>query len=123
EVSLTAGDLERAKRDLQEGLSFVEQSGENYWAADLHRLSGQLALRQRKPDSAESCFVKAIDIAKGQGARLLELRAAVDLARLWRETRPERHPRSLLEPILGAIEGGETTRDVRNAYTFLEQRA
>jgi class 3 adenylate cyclase len=123
EVSLTAGNLERAEKDLQEGLSFVEQSGENYWAADLHRLSGQLALRQRKPDSAESWFVEAIDIAKGQGARLLELRAAIDLARLWRETRPERHPRPLLEPILAAIEGGETTRDVRNARTFLVQRA
>ncbi len=123
EVSLMAGDLQRAEKDLQEGLSFVERSGENYWAADLHRLSGQLALRQRKSDSAERCFVKAIDIAKGQGARLLELRAAIDLARVWRETRPERHPRSLLEPILAVIEGGESTRDVRNARALLDRRA
>jgi len=123
EVSLRAGDLQRAERDLQEGLSFVEQSGEYYWAADLHRLNGQLALRQRKPESAEKCFVRAIDIAKGQGARLLELRAAIDMVRLWRETRPERHPRSLLEPVLANIEGGEDARDVRNARALLGRRA
>jgi class 3 adenylate cyclase len=123
EVSLAAGDLQRAENDLQEGFSFVEQSGEYYWAADLHRLSGQLALRQRKPDSAERSFVKAIDIAKGQGARLLELRAANDLVRLWRETRPERHPRSLIEPILAGIEGGEATRDVGCARALLGRRA
>jgi tetratricopeptide (TPR) repeat protein len=123
EVSLTAGDLPRAEEYLQEGLSFVEQSGEHYWAADLHRLSGLLALRQNKSEAAEKCFVQAIDIAKGQGARLLELRAAVDLARLWHERTPERHPRTLLEPILADIEGGEATRDVRNARALLGQRA
>jgi predicted ATPase len=123
EVSLMAGDLQRAAADLQEGLSFVEQSGEYYWAADLHRLSGLLALRQGNPESAERCFVKAIDTAKGQGARLLELRAALDLVALWRKTRPERHPRSLLEPILAGIEGGEATRDVRSARALIGQRA
>jgi predicted ATPase len=122
EVSLMAGDLQRAAKDLQEGLSFVEQSGEYYWAADLHRLGGLLALRQGERDSAERCFVKAIDTAKGQGARLLELRAALDLVGLWREIRPERHPRSLLEPILAGIEGGEATRDVRKARALLGQR-
>jgi hypothetical protein len=80
-------------------------------------------LRQNKPEAAEKCFVKAIDIAKGQGARLLELRAAVDLARLWQERTPERYPRALLEPILADIEGGEATRDVRNARALLGQRA
>jgi predicted ATPase len=119
EVSLMAGDLPRAEEYLQEGLSFVEQSGEQYWAADLHRLGGLVALRQNKPEAAEKCFVQAIDIAKGQGARLLELRAAIDLARLWHEKTPERHPRALLEPVLADIKGGEATRDVRNARTLL----
>jgi hypothetical protein len=44
EVSLAAGDLARAEADLKDGFTFVEQSGEHYWLADLHRLSGQLAL-------------------------------------------------------------------------------
>src|SRR5712672_28748 len=88
EVSLIAGDRERAESDLADGFAFVQQSGEQYWLADLHRLSGQVALRQPMPDRsrAEGCFGKAIEIAKNQDARLLELRAATDLARLWRDT-------------------------------------
>jgi predicted ATPase len=117
EVSLMAGDLAGAEADLNSGFAFVERSGEHYWLADLHRLSGHVALKRPEPDRlvAEACFVKAIEVAHGQEARLLELRAATDLARLWRDTRSDKDPRALLEPILATIEGGATTRDVRNA--------
>jgi predicted ATPase len=125
EVSLIVGDWTRAEADLADGFAFVEQSGEQYWLADLHRLSGQLALSQPAPDRprAEACFTKAIGVAKGQHARLLELRAATDLARLWRDTRPDRDPHALLQPILATIEGGETARDVRNARSLLDGAA
>jgi predicted ATPase len=69
---------------------------------------------------AEACFIKAMEIARSQEARLLELRAATDLARLWRDIGSPNDPRALLAPILAAIEGGETTRDVRNARALLE---
>jgi class 3 adenylate cyclase/predicted ATPase len=123
EALLMAGDWASAKTALEDGFAFVEQSGERYWLADLHRLDGQLALRRPEPERrrAEACFVKAIEIARGQEARLLELRAAVDLARLWRDTGAGRDPRVLLEPILAMIEGGETTRDVRNARALLAE--
>jgi predicted ATPase len=76
----------------------------------------------RGPDGrAEACFLKAIDIARSQESRLLELRAAIDLARLWRDTGSTNDPRALLEPILAQIEGGKTTRDVRNARELLGQ--
>ena len=123
EVSLKAGDWKSAETDLADGFDFVEQSGEQYWLADLHRLSGQLALRRPMPDPAraEACFAKAIEVARNQDARLLELRAAIDLAHLWREIRPDdRDLHALLQPILTAIEGGETTRDVRNARSLLD---
>ena len=121
EVSLAAGDMARAEADLKDGFTFVEQSGEQYWLADLHRLSGELALRRQHPDwpAAEACFVKAIEVARGQDARLLELRAATDLARLWRNTRADNDPGALLAPILAMIEGGETSRDVRAARALL----
>jgi predicted ATPase len=121
EALLMAGDLAGAEAALEDGFAFVEQSGEGYWLADLHRLRGQVALKRPEPDRlrAEACFIKAIEIARGQEARLLELRAATDLAQLWRDTSPDSDPRALLEPILAAIEGGETARDVRNARAML----
>jgi predicted ATPase len=125
EVALAAGDLKRAEKDLQEGLAFVERSGENYWAADLHRLAGQLALRQPRPDwpQAETCFAKAMEVAQRQGARLLELRAATDLAGLWYDVNPERRPEALVAPILAGIEGGDDARDIRNARALLSRSA
>jgi predicted ATPase len=86
-------------------------------------LSGQLALKRPDPDwrGAEACFVKAIEVARRQEACLLELRAATDLARLWRDTKPDSDPGALLAPILAKIEGGETTRDVSAARALLAE--
>jgi class 3 adenylate cyclase/predicted ATPase len=123
EALLMAGDRAGAEAALEDGFGFVERSGERYWLADLHRLHGQLALKMPEPDQrrAEASFVKAIEIARSQEARLLELRAAVNLARLWRDTKANGDCRALLEPILALIEGGETTRDVRNARALLAE--
>jgi tetratricopeptide (TPR) repeat protein len=123
EALLTAGDLDGAEAALDDGFAFVEQSGERYWLAGLHQLCGHIALKRPEPDRrrAEACFNKAIEIARGQEARLLELRAATDLAQLWRDTGSDRDSRALLEPILAVIEGGDTTRDVRNARALLAE--
>jgi predicted ATPase/class 3 adenylate cyclase len=123
EALLTAGDLAGAEAALHDGFAFVEQSGEQYWLADLHRLSGQVALSSPEPDRsrAEACFVRAIEVARNQEARLLELRAATDLARLWRGGRSNDDLRHLVEPILATIEGGETARDVRDARALLAE--
>jgi len=123
EAFLMVGDLAGAEGALQNGFAFVEQSGERYWLADLHRLSGQVALRkhQRDRERAEACFVKAIEVARSQEARLLELRAATDLARLRLRTTSNDDVRGLIEPVLAMIEGGETTRDVRDARALLAE--
>ena len=111
------------RRRCKKRFAFVEQSGERFWLADLHRVEGQIALKRPEPDRAraEACFLKAIEIARSQEARMLELRAATDLARLWRDAGSPNDPRALLEPILAQIEGGETTRDVRNARALLAE--
>jgi class 3 adenylate cyclase len=121
EVALQAGELDQAASDLAQGFAFVEQSGERFWLADLHRLSGQLALRREEADRsrAEACFKKAIEIARSQQGRLLELRAANDLARLWRNSNTGGDVRALLEPILETFEGGADTRGVRSAHELL----
>ena len=123
EALLMRGEMADAEAALQDAFAFVERSGERFWLADLYRVDGQIALRRPETDRerAEACFLKAIEIAHGQEARMLELRAATDLARLWREAGAPNDPRALLEPILAAIEGGETTRDVRNARALLAE--
>ena len=123
EALLMAGDVMGAETALQEGFAFVEQSGERFWLAELNRLSGWVALKQPEPDRVrgEDCFLKAIEIARGQEARILRLRAATDLARLRRDTGSPNEPRALLEPILAEIEGGETAKDVQNARVLLAE--
>ena len=123
EALLMRREIAGAEAALQDAFTFVERSGERFWLADLYRVDGQIALRRREPDRAraEASFLKAIDIARSQEARMLELRAATDLARLWPEAGAPNDPRALLEPILAAIEGGETTRDVRNARALLAE--
>jgi class 3 adenylate cyclase/tetratricopeptide (TPR) repeat protein len=125
ETLLLRGEMAGAEAALQDAFAFVERSGERFWLADLYRVDGQIALRRPETDRerAEACFLKAIEIAHRQEARMLELRAATDLARLWREAGAPNDPRALLEPILAAIEGGETTRDVRSARALLAETA
>jgi predicted ATPase len=121
EALLMRREVEGAEAALQDAFAFVEQSGERFWLADLYRVDGQIALRRPEMDRAraEACFLKAMEVAHGQEARMLELRAATDLARLWREAGASNDSHALLEPILAQIEGGETTRDVRNARALL----
>lgn len=123
EALLVGGDLASAEAALKEAFAFVEQSGESYWLADMHRLNGQIALKRPAPDwaRAEACFAKAIEVARRQEACLLELRAANDLARLWLDTNSGNDPRGMVASVLAKIEGGETARDVRNARALLAE--
>ena len=88
EALLAVGDVRRAEAALQEADQFVDLSGEHLLLSDLRKLEGHIALKQPEADRrrAETCFLKSIEIAHGQGSRLLELRAVTDLARLRRDT-------------------------------------
>jgi hypothetical protein len=87
----------------------------------LHLLARVERLAQAEPDmeGAEAAFLKAIETARKQAARLHELRAATELAKLGRRNATNRDRRMLLEKILDLIEGGERTREVRNARALL----
>ena len=93
------GEAEQGLTALVEALAQVEQTGERWYEAELYRLKGELVLQSgvRSPESeittpdpntqagAEACFLKAIEIARKQQAKSLELRAATSLARLWQQ--------------------------------------
>jgi predicted ATPase len=103
ELRLGAGQPEEGLAAVEEAFAVAHETGERMWEADLYRLRGELLLARngRHADTdAESCFDKAIDVARSQRARLWELRASMSLAELWiRQRRGDKEARELLGPL------------------------
>ena len=92
-----------------------------YWDAELHRLKGVLLpLLGGNGAAAEACFKQAIEIARGQSAKLFELRAATDLARLWQGRDKRAEARDLLAPVYGWFTEGFETADLKDAKALLD---
>jgi predicted ATPase len=108
---------------LTEALSLVESTGERWFEAELHRVRGELLLRLPDPEriGAERCFRHAIAVAQGQQAKLWELRAAVSLARLWRDQGRRAEAHDLLAPVYGWFTEGFDTADLKNAEALLDE--
>ena len=108
---------------LSEALTLVETTGERYYAAELHRLQGELLLQHAAPEvsHAETCFQQALDIARRQQAKSLELRAAISLSRLWHRQGKRDEARALLAPIYGWFTEGFDTPDLLEAKALLEE--
>jgi predicted ATPase len=89
----------------------------------LHRVKGELLLTNtpNAPSEAEACFNLALDIARKQSARSLELRAATSLARLWQEQRKLQEARDLLAPIYDWFTEGFDTADLKEAKALLDE--
>jgi predicted ATPase len=77
------GQPDRALTSLAEALDRMEKSEERNYEAELHRVKGELLLMQGEAAEAQLCFHQALDIARRQGSKSLELRAVVSLSRLW----------------------------------------
>jgi predicted ATPase len=107
---------------LAEALICVDQTGERYAEAELHRLTGELRLKQSLPDAsqAEACFQQALDIAHRQQAKSLELRAATSLARLWQQQGKCQEGYDLLAPVYGWFTEGFDTTDLQDAKALLD---
>ena len=102
----------------------ASRNGECYWEAELSRLKGELLLLEPKHEgAAQACFRDAVEVARRQGARSLELRAAMSLARLLaRQRKPESAQRALSEVYGGFTEGSDTV-DLRSAAAALQDLA
>jgi predicted ATPase len=116
------GAIEEGFSAIDEALSAATGSGEQFWLADLHRVRADLLLRQSAAnrDEAERGLRLALDVAGSQGARMLQLRAATALARLFAETRRRTEALELLRPAYGAITEGHDTADLVAARTLLD---
>ena len=100
----------------------VNNTGERNYEAELYRLKGESLLQQTagNGDEAETCFRQALDIARRQQAKSLELRAAMSLGRLWQRQGKCEAARELLAPIYGWFTEGFDTADLQEAKGLLK---
>jgi predicted ATPase len=135
------GQVEGALAVVAEALAQVQKTGEHYYEAELYRLKGELTLQQFGVRSlefgvpstqhptpstpakaeAEACFHKAIEIARHQSAKSLELRVTVSLSRLWQQQGKTEEARQMLAEIYGWFTEGFDTADLREAKALLEE--
>jgi predicted ATPase len=108
---------------LAEAHTLVEQHEERWWEAEIYRLRGVLLLRQAvpQPEEAEACFQRALEVARRQQAKSLELRAAMSLARLWQQQAKRAEAHELLAPVYGWFTEGFNTADLQEARALLEE--
>jgi class 3 adenylate cyclase/predicted ATPase len=116
-----AGQVEEGLARLAEALDLVEKTGERYYEAEIHRLKGDLLWMQGNGSGAEAEYGKAIEVARGQKAKSLELRAKVSLCRLWREQGKREEARERLAEIYGWFTEGFDTPDLREAKALFEE--
>ena len=116
-----AGQPEAGLPVLAEALTLVATMEARWWEAELYRLKGALLLQLPSPDvpQAEACWRQALEVARGQQAKALELRAALHLSRLWQQHGKQEEARQLLAPLYGWFTEGLDTADLQEAQTLL----
>jgi predicted ATPase len=119
------GQPEEGLTVLFEALTIVDNTGQRYWEAELHRRKGELLLIQQgqKVGEAEACFGKALDIGRRQQAKSLELRAAMNLSLVWQKQGKQGEAHQLLTEIYGWFTEGFDTADLKKAKVLLEDLA
>jgi predicted ATPase len=122
EACAKTGRMEEALRAVSEALTAIEHNGIRYYEPELNRLEGELRLHL-DAQQAEVCFRRAIEIARAQHAKSLELRAATSLARLWRDQGKRAEGRDLLAPIYDWFTEGFDTLDLKEAKALLDELA
>jgi adenylate cyclase len=130
-IEQTPSELETALGMLKEAMAFVDKSAERCYEAELHRLKGSILFDALNTadclaacsDEAETCFRDAIALARQQGARSLELRAALGLARLWQRKGNIAEARQALSDVYGRFTEGFDTADLQEAKELLDTLA
>jgi predicted ATPase len=117
------GQVEEASALFDDALQIVERTGARWFAAELHRHKGQLLLQQGHIEDAEELYRKALVIARKQEAKLWELRAATNLARLWNEQGRRGEAHDLLAPVYNWFTEGFDTADLKDAKALLDELA
>jgi predicted ATPase len=119
------GQPDDARHCIEDAIDKVERSKEKWCEAEVHRIAGEIALKSQRPDAqrAEKYFEHALAVARQQQAKSWELRAAMSLARLWRDQGKPQQARELLAPVYGWFTEGFDTLDLKEAKALLAELA
>jgi predicted ATPase len=122
EASGQAGQPEAGLTVLADACTLVAETEARWWEAELSRLQGELLRQLPCPQvaQAEACFQQALDVARRQQAKVLELRAALSLARLWQEQGQRAAARQRLAELYPWFTEGLDTADLQEAHALLE---
>jgi class 3 adenylate cyclase/predicted ATPase len=117
------GQFDDAWRCIDEAMTAAEAAKQKVYEAEVHRTAGEIALKVSDPGEAkaQAYFERALQIARQQQAKSWELRAAMSMARLWRDQGKRQQARELLAPVYGWFTEGFDTRDLKEAKTLLEE--
>ena len=115
--------LDDAWRCIGEAMTAVEATKERWCEAEVNRIAGEIALKSPEPGTAkaEAYFERALAVARAQLAKSWELRAAMSMARLWRDQGKRDEARELLAPVYGWFTEGFDTRDLKEAKALLDE--
>ena len=127
-LALAYADLEKfddARRSVSEAITAAETTKERWFEAEINRIAGEIALKSPEPNAAKAqeYFERALAVAREQQGKSWELRAAMSLARLWRDQGKVQQARELLAPVYCWFTEGFDTRDLKEAKTLLEELA
>jgi class 3 adenylate cyclase/predicted ATPase len=116
------GAIDEGLAIIEEGLAMMRTGGEHFSLPEIHRIKGKLLLARSTDDTeaAEAAFGEALSVARAQQAKLLELRAAISLARLWGDQGKRQQARELLAPVYGWFTEGFGTLDLKDAKALLD---
>jgi predicted ATPase len=117
------GQFDDAWRCIDEALTAIRTTKETWFEAEVNRIAGEIALKSPGPDTekAERYFDRALAGARQQQAKWWELRAAISMARLWRDQGKPQQARELLAPIYGWFTEGFDTLDLKEAKALLNE--
>jgi predicted ATPase len=112
-----------AWRCIGEVMIVIKECGETWFEAEANHIAGEIALKSPKPytEKAESYFDRALVVARAQQAKSWELRAAMRMARLWRDQGKRDEARDLLAPVFGWFTEGFDTLDLKEAKALLDE--
>jgi predicted ATPase len=120
-----ANRIEEGLEALEDSLAQAQANGDQYYLAEIYRLKGELLLLssigQHAAAGAERCLNQAIETARKQKAKSLELRAAMSLSRLYQSRKQKKKAREVLAPVYGSFTEGFDTKDLQEAKAMLER--